>query len=291
MGIFNKSITGSLIITACKLNKLHILKMLNDGPSTTVSPADPSLAQYTWNHISLAAESNSYDVLEYLLDTWTASPFVNTTNTQRLRNINEALPTAHYLGFTRVIRLCQSIINRIKNNSSNNKKRKKSETDDESTDIMMETTSTSSSRLSTAFQMVFRDRRLGMIIMRTIGDVYRRFGVKDDKLIKGGQLLAKHTLVDYIKYGAIEWFLKSYYPVANIYPDNTKLLTAALIRADTQVMDVLLANPSMGIICDISSAMEDPYNFGDEKSLLESIVEHHSNCHQSGLERSIDKDD
>ncbi|GAM28205.1 hypothetical protein SAMD00019534_113810 [Acytostelium subglobosum LB1] len=247
---------------------------------TLISQAYASLTEYSMDNINVAVLYNSYDVLEYLLDTWTASPFINgITNTQRLRIVLLVLNYAYRCGYTRVIHLCHSIINRVNNdNSSNNKKRKQPEVD-ESTDTMMETKSTSSSRLSTAFQMVFGDRRLGMIIMRTTGDLYRRFGVKDDKLIKGGQLLAKHTLVDYIKYGAIEWFLKSYYPVAKIYPDNNQLLTAALIRADTQVMDVLLANPSMNI----------GFQYINDWSILQSIVEHHSHCHQDGLERSIDE--
>ncbi|GAM28202.1 hypothetical protein SAMD00019534_113780 [Acytostelium subglobosum LB1] len=190
-------------------------------------------------------ESNSYDELEYLLDTWTASPFVKTTITQRLRTVKSVLDSANFDGKTRI--------------------------------IIFVTQSSTKSTTVRAFHLVFKDRRLGMIIMKTIGDVYRRFGVNDDQLIKGGELLANHSLVDYIKYGAIEWFLKSYYPVANIYPDNTKLLTAALIRADTQVMDAPLANPSMNIL------------HHEYDSILQSIVEHHSHCHQDGWERSIDE--
>ncbi|GAM28190.1 hypothetical protein SAMD00019534_113660 [Acytostelium subglobosum LB1] len=118
--------------------------------------------------------------------------------------------------------------------------------------IIPTSTSTSSSRMSTAFHMVFRER-LVMIIMRMIGDLYRTsFGIKDGQLIKGKQLVNRDILVDFIKYGANEWFIKSFNSVANLYPFNSQLISYAIIYTNTHILDKLVTNTNMTFAIDAS---------------------------------------
>ncbi|GAM28194.1 hypothetical protein SAMD00019534_113700 [Acytostelium subglobosum LB1] len=177
------------------------------------------------------------------------------TNGQRLRTINTVLNIAYDRGFIRIINLCHSIIKDI--NSSKKRKQPDAGLDDrtqselDSVDKMdliipTSTSTSSSSRMSTTFHMVFRDRRLGMIIMRMIGDLYRTsFGLVDGQLIKGKQLVDSDTLVDFIKYGANEWFIKSFNSVANLYPFNSQLISYAIIYTNTHILDKLVTNTNM----------------------------------------------
>ncbi|GAM28189.1 hypothetical protein SAMD00019534_113650 [Acytostelium subglobosum LB1] len=233
---------------ACKENNLFVLKIL----------VDPKIGGVvSLEHYDIAATSNSYQVIEYLLKTWPSSPFIiNMTNERRLRTINTVLNIAYGHGFIRIINLCHSIfkdIRSIKNRCLD----VRGEIDDDHLTLdkmdLIIPTSTSSSRMSTAFHMVFRDKRLGMIIMRMIGDLYRTsFGIKDCQLIKGKQLVDSDILVDFIKYGANEWFIKSFNSVSNIYPFNSQMISYAIIYANAPILDILLTNTNMTFAIDSS---------------------------------------
>ncbi|GAM28201.1 hypothetical protein SAMD00019534_113770 [Acytostelium subglobosum LB1] len=228
------------VSTACKHNKLGVLKTLTEehGCVSSISLVD----------IEYAAQGNSIQVLEYLLKTLPSSPFIlNKTKIQRLRAINEALHIAYNYGYVRIIDLCHSIIKDINSNmivnDSIQPKALYSETNQSST------STSASSRISTAFHLVFRDRRVGMIIMRMIGDI-NRITYKEYQLIKGRQLLDMDSLLTYIQCGAHEWFIKSFNSVSNIYPHNSYLLDKCFGYAspDARNVDTLLANINLSFV-------------------------------------------
>ncbi|GAM26435.1 hypothetical protein SAMD00019534_096100 [Acytostelium subglobosum LB1] len=106
------------------------------------------------------------------------------------------------------------------------------------------------------FHKVFGITSIGKLIMGHVGSVHRSLGIEDGKLIKGATLLAKDSLVQYIKYGAVEWFLKSYSTFSNKYStNNAVLLEEAFIRGDTRILEVLLANPCMTLDSDLSLSL------------------------------------
>ncbi|GAM28188.1 hypothetical protein SAMD00019534_113640 [Acytostelium subglobosum LB1] len=220
-------------------------------------------------HIHLAASSNSYKVLEFLLFTWLESPFNNQAPKLRLRTFQSILNLGYFLGHTRIIHMCNSIIKDIK-------------VDDKISlhqDVIMAEPSPTSSRMSTAFHQVFCDRRVGIIIMRMIGSIYRTtLGVKDEKLIKGKQLVESDTLLDYIKYGANDWFLKGYNSVANIYPMSSRLPMYAFIYAESDILNTLLANTNMTFADDDQS----------HETVLEAFIEQNARCKRPGWEQCID---
>ncbi|GAM28158.1 hypothetical protein SAMD00019534_113340 [Acytostelium subglobosum LB1] len=189
----------------------------------------PSLA-----HLEAAASINSFKVLEFILVTWSSSNFITTlSKPDRLRTLHSILHIAYDQGYVNIIRLCNTIINDI----NNDKKRKQSDIDEVEHQPLLVP---SSPRMDNALHTVFRDKRLCRIILAMVPYVYRAFGIKGSQLIKGGKLLAKDSLVKYIKYGATEWFIKSYNTVSNAYPHNHSLLEAAIERPDIRIFDTLL---------------------------------------------------
>ncbi|GAM25584.1 hypothetical protein SAMD00019534_087590 [Acytostelium subglobosum LB1] len=106
-----------------------------------------------------------------------------------------------------------------------------------------------STKLERAFHLVFKDRKTGMHIMDRVGTVHKLLGINTEYLIKGAKLIDNHNLFDYIKYGATEWFLEAYskFKFSTISGYNNVLLAEAFNRCNTQVVDLLMNNPLMGL--------------------------------------------
>ncbi|GAM28199.1 hypothetical protein SAMD00019534_113750 [Acytostelium subglobosum LB1] len=189
----------------------------------------------------LAASFNSHLIMAYLLANW---PAHLSTNVQPIKELNKP-----------------------------DKKRKLSGTLD--VDMVDATTAP---RLTTLFHTLFRDRRLGMIVLGQVGYIYKRLGAKDGQLIKGKQLLARDTLTTYINYGAVDWFHKAYRPLANTYPINSQLLKIAIISANRLILDTLIDNPKMTL-----ESLDT-----NHLAFLEKFLKRHTDCTQPDWEYSFD---
>ncbi|GAM19166.1 hypothetical protein SAMD00019534_023410 [Acytostelium subglobosum LB1] len=108
-----------------------------------------------------------------------------------------------------------------------------------------------SSRLQTALHSVFKDHKLGVLIMSHVGHVHRSLSIPLDNVIKGSKLLDNHSLSDYLRYGATEWFLQSYSnsifmsKTHHQFVVNSSLLGQAFLKYDSKVIDALLTNPQI----------------------------------------------
>ncbi|GAM18406.1 hypothetical protein SAMD00019534_015810 [Acytostelium subglobosum LB1] len=92
-------------------------------------------------------------------------------------------------------------------------------------------------------------------------------GIANDKLVKGRKLLDNNSHIDYIRYGAYDWFVKSFNNISSSYPlYNTMLLKEALKRYDKPILHALLTNPSMTLVVDeYSSAITNFNDFNDNR--------------------------
>ncbi|GAM28180.1 hypothetical protein SAMD00019534_113560 [Acytostelium subglobosum LB1] len=264
--------------TSQHLKEFVIRAMHRDKPQILRLLMEKKEVEICLEHIEEAAKHNSFNMLEYLLVTWTASPFSanRMTPSHRLRTVNTALNHGYINGFTRVIHLCTSIINEI----NSNKKRKQPDDHSQSEEEFnkMEVTTPSSSRMTLAFHMVFRDRRLGMIIMGMISEISKTVGIKDQWRISGRALLEIDTLKEYIKFGATEWFIKSFNSISSIYPFNTRLLMSAITHAQSSILNVLLNNTNMTMI-----------DYKDNtRSLLSTLISTAQHSHPASWDQSFD---
>ncbi|GAM26934.1 hypothetical protein SAMD00019534_101090 [Acytostelium subglobosum LB1] len=195
-----------------------------------VAPLD----QPTLRKLDEMAGSNAYHSLEYYFN---SSTFTNIPNTHRLRTIHSIMSGAHQSGHTRVIKLCADNIKAITSNVHGHQ--------EQVLDIKMQV-EPCSRQLERVVHSVFGDRKLGMLIMEQVGVVHKSLSVD---VIKGAQLIDRHCLNDYIKYGATEWFLKAYSRSSLSNKDNNDvnqtLLYTALTKCRTEIVEVLLANPKM----------------------------------------------
>ncbi|GAM26932.1 hypothetical protein SAMD00019534_101070 [Acytostelium subglobosum LB1] len=227
----DNSILELIINQSFQCNKPNNLKLLQDRfGHEHIQPIIPSLKLL--HHM---AELNAYHSLEHHFNT--SSTFTNMPITHRLRIIYSTMNAGYKHGMTRVIKLCADLIKSI-NHSFNQLKQ-----------VDNVCTVTCSRQVETAVHFVLGDMKLGMLIMEQVGVVHKSLGVEAKHVIKGAQLMDRHCLNDYIKYGATEWFLKAYSPslFSNTYLCNTTLLETALERCEPRVVNVLLANPIMTV--------------------------------------------
>ncbi|GAM19442.1 hypothetical protein SAMD00019534_026170 [Acytostelium subglobosum LB1] len=214
------------------------------------------------------AKRNAYRSLNYHFNSTT---FTNMSTSIRLRTLHSILNVAYQHGAHRVIEMCNDL---IKSNSSPLIQSQSSQ----STHIDRQ----SSQRMDTSFHLVFRDRRIGMMIMGHVGHVHKCTSNCQSPPIKGAQLLANNSLIDYIRYGTTEWFLKAYSMIdPNSIGHNTLLLNEAMIRCNTRVIDVLLANPNMSL----------PLNTENKKTQLfsDQFINAVSQCTHPEWERVFDE--
>ncbi|GAM19168.1 hypothetical protein SAMD00019534_023430 [Acytostelium subglobosum LB1] len=189
----------------------------------------------TWIHLG-----NAPHTLEHL---FSSTPFTNLPRIDRLRALYTILN--QFTCNTHVIRLCSDQIKAITSQVSLES--------DNSIQPNVENTPThvASTRLQTVLHSVFNDHKLGMLIMSHVGHVHRSLGIPFDKVIKGSKLLDNHSLSDYLRYGATEWFLQSY--SNSIFMSkthhrprtNSSLLELAFLKCDSRAIDALLNNPCM----------------------------------------------
>ncbi|GAM26431.1 hypothetical protein SAMD00019534_096060 [Acytostelium subglobosum LB1] len=194
------------------------------------------LPRPTHSMLEEAVTANCLDILEYYFDI--SSSFKSMSISHRLRTLHTVRYLGYIWGTTRVIKLCNERINMVKSDTP---------TLEHKPDVT--TNITSSSIMDVPFHQVFGDGILGPLIMRNVGEIYRSLGYGEDQLIKGSTLLSNHSLLQYIKYGATEWFLKSYSLVSDKFVDtqNDNLMSAAFERCDKRILDILLDNPNMTI--------------------------------------------
>ncbi|GAM19298.1 hypothetical protein SAMD00019534_024730 [Acytostelium subglobosum LB1] len=192
------------------------------------------------------AKQNCYLTLEHYFN---STAYTNQPIQHRLRTLHSILNVAYQHSTHRVIKLCTDHIQSLTLNQSQQ--------------ILVESTlhgqghvvHQATSSMETAFHSVFKETKLGMMVMEQIGQVHKSLGINGKHLIKGSQLIDRHCLMDYIKYGATEWFLKSYSPSNVVH--NSPLLDEALTRCDTRAVDVLMANPKCQLIRELSCFIND----------------------------------
>ncbi|GAM26296.1 hypothetical protein SAMD00019534_094710 [Acytostelium subglobosum LB1] len=195
--------------------------------------------------LKMVVDRNAYHSLEYIFNN--LMDFNITSKLQWLRMIHSILDLAFEQGAVRAINICTERIKSLQAGAENNDSQVIKLTMDH---IAADQVKPASQELETAFHLVFRDQKMGMMIMGQIGEIYASFGEEySDRLIMGARLLEKDSLIDYIRYGATEWFLKAYTPISisSTYPYNEGILEDAFSKCDTRVLDVLLANPQMVI--------------------------------------------
>ncbi|GAM26857.1 hypothetical protein SAMD00019534_100320 [Acytostelium subglobosum LB1] len=190
-------------------------------------------------NLTQLAKYNAYHSLEYHFN----SPLFNGMSvSHRLRTIHSILNKGYKCGATRVIKLCTDQIDALVNQHQQ-QQRQQLHTIDTAMNPQC------SYQLETTVHSVFRDRKLGMFIMEHVGLVHKSLGVESDQVIKGSKLLENHCLIDYIQYGATEWFLQSY--TSRTFDNNTivntELLDMAYTMCDQRAVDVLMANTRMSI--------------------------------------------
>ncbi|GAM26871.1 hypothetical protein SAMD00019534_100460 [Acytostelium subglobosum LB1] len=189
------------------------------------------------------ALSNAYRSLEYHFN---SSTFTNMPITHRLRTVHSIKDKAYDEGSTRVVKLCDDQIKSLTIQQQQSQL---------PVQLSIEVPlALFSSQLETAVHAVFGDRKLGMHIMEQVGLVHKSLGAKSDQVIKGAGLIGSHSLSDYIKYGATEWFLKAYSSSTSSLDrdtiQNTVLLGIAFNKCNSHVIDVLLDNPIMTLLED-----------------------------------------
>ncbi|GAM26930.1 hypothetical protein SAMD00019534_101050 [Acytostelium subglobosum LB1] len=186
------------------------------------------------------AKKNSLRSLEFHFN---STKFTNMTNTHKLRTIHSIINKCYKSGLTRVIKLCADLIATISHQSD-----LAPQIDTNQSMIGLDDyVPKCLHQYEKAFHSVFGNR-LGMLIMEQVGVVHKSLGVEAKHVIKGAELIDRHCLNDYIKYGATEWFLKAYSPsslATNSSNYNTVLMEMAVIKSDKRALDALLANPFM----------------------------------------------
>ncbi|GAM26940.1 hypothetical protein SAMD00019534_101150 [Acytostelium subglobosum LB1] len=248
----------------------HVFNMFKSNPllQDNIDRIMP-LEQSTLEDLVIMAGRNAYHSLVYHFNSLT---FTNKPFTHRLRTINSIMFTAYESGYARIIKLCADHITAITSNVSEQQ---------EQVLVTKMQVEPCSRQLGIAVHTVFGNRKLGMIIMKQVGLVHKSLGVESKYMIKGAQLIDRHCLNDYIKYGATEWFLKAYTssPLSNKVNNeaNHTLLYTALTKCNTRVVDVLLANPYMTL------------ESLDKKKLHYSIIDDMSaTCTHPAWERMFD---
>ncbi|GAM17012.1 hypothetical protein SAMD00019534_001870 [Acytostelium subglobosum LB1] len=224
---------NKLINMAMTTNNLNALQELTGFIGKPLPmPSLATLLEAVWY--------NCYISLEHFFDT---IQFKNLSKIERLRTLYSLLDIATDQGHSRIIKHCTSLINDI----NSNKKRSREESEDVVTNNCdgEKMVVQASSRLETAIHLVFTDKKLCSHIVECVGHVHKSLGVQDECRIKGAQLLSKHSLVQYIRYGASEWFIKAYSSVSDTYPLECNLMDTAFIFPNTAILDTLLTNPRM----------------------------------------------
>ncbi|GAM26861.1 hypothetical protein SAMD00019534_100360 [Acytostelium subglobosum LB1] len=218
-------------IVSCAMIKdnLQAVQLLQQrfGPSDSVRSGQSallSMAQYSAHHT---------------LEFYFASPlFINMSVTNRLRIIHIIIDKAYDYGITRVIKLCTDQIDSTQSLIQQQQQQYHP----------LLQSKTCSRQFESLVHSVFRDRKVGMLIMGQVGVIHKSLGVE---IIKGAHLLDNHCLSDYIKYGAFEWFIKAYYSAnsktISSRRTNNDLLVRAFQRLDTRFIDLLLDDPLMNI--------------------------------------------
>ncbi|GAM22522.1 hypothetical protein SAMD00019534_056970 [Acytostelium subglobosum LB1] len=186
-------------------------------------------------------KDNAFHSLEALFNSYSD----DLSNTEMLRILYSILVCSYEHGIPRVITLCQDQIKMILSHSNDQMK-----LDNKRTVVKTKKRrpNAKKAKLGTVIHLVLSDKKLSTRIMESIGLIHRSsFGMKEDQLIKGAKLLDNHSLGDYIRYGATEWFIKSYNDNINILNQhvNTSLLETALASCNKQVVKLLLDNPLM----------------------------------------------
>ncbi|GAM22514.1 hypothetical protein SAMD00019534_056890 [Acytostelium subglobosum LB1] len=198
------------------------------------------------------AKNGSYKSLTYLFN---MPPFTDLPRMDQLRMIHNIKNLGYRHLMPRMVTICNDQIKVITFNDHHHDVQMTQHQDE---DTRMPNVD-SNSELDHVIHSVFNDVKLGKLIMEHIGQIHRSsLGMKENKLIKGVKLLENHSLEDYIKFGATEWFLKSYNDTftpnvanTNQHHHNNHLLEIALTTCNKRVAEVLLANPMMSIeVCE-----------------------------------------
>ncbi|GAM19294.1 hypothetical protein SAMD00019534_024690 [Acytostelium subglobosum LB1] len=246
-----------------RIDNVRLLERLFDHDKTK------PLLRPTLETLNSMAEHNCYRTMEHYFNSKT---FIDKSCVHQLGVLHSILKIGYQHDFPRLIMMCTD---QIKLRTLSVHQFVKSKTlIDQGLHVYQAISSLS---METAFHTVFRDTKLGMMVMEQIGRVHKSLGINDKHLIKGSQLIDRHCLIDYIKYGATEWFLKYYSPsnvVGYIMQGGAStLLQVAMSKCDTRAVEVLLANPEIRLT--------------DEQSRL--IFKHISSCTHPQWETMFDQ--
>ncbi|GAM26668.1 hypothetical protein SAMD00019534_098430 [Acytostelium subglobosum LB1] len=229
----------AIINEAVVQDKVDHLKLLID---ITHSPVPTPLL----DTLIEATKKNAVSTLEYILVKINPPPLTRLPEIDQLRVLQYIMHSAYNYGYTRIITICNDIIKDIDTTIPNIRM---NFADLHMNDILQKPSDTSA---KSVIYSVLGNNKLNSIIMEHVGWINRScLGFEDSLIIKGGQLFGNNTLLDFIKYGATEYFIKSFKSINlkhSYPPNNNKLISAAIAHFTPRhipILDVLLAHPSM----------------------------------------------
>ncbi|GAM26667.1 hypothetical protein SAMD00019534_098420 [Acytostelium subglobosum LB1] len=257
----------SIVNSAVVQDKVDHLKHLVD---ITHSPMPtPSL-----DTLIEATKKNAVSTLEYILVKTNQSPFNRLSEIDQLRVLRSILDSAYDSGHTRIIAIC---INLIRGIPDTKMKRKYSD---------MEMDDAPATLTQSVVHSVLGNNKLNSMIMEHVGWIHRScLGIDDNLIIKGEQLFGNNSLLDFIKYGATEYFIKSFKSInlKHSYPPNNKLISATIAHftpLHIPILDVLLRYPSMLLLPDTIFSPTDSKSPNAHPSPCYNLPAHQSNSSQ-----------
>ncbi|GAM26653.1 hypothetical protein SAMD00019534_098280 [Acytostelium subglobosum LB1] len=185
-----------------------------------------------------ATKKSAVSTLEYIFVKIKPLPLTRLSEIEQLRVLKSILHSAYDSGNTRIITICNNLIRDI-NTANPNMKRKYSD-------------DTPTALAQSVIHSVLGNNKLNSMIMKHVGLIHRScLGIDQSLIIKGGQLFGNNSLLDFIKYGATEYFIKSFKSINlkhSYPPNNNKLISAAIAHFTPRhipLLDALIAHPSM----------------------------------------------
>ncbi|GAM22254.1 hypothetical protein SAMD00019534_054290 [Acytostelium subglobosum LB1] len=226
--------------------------------------AGKTLPLFTLHHLETASNYNCYHILE---NHFGSPEFNSLPKIQRLRILNIIMYRSLSRGHTRIIRHCQSLINLIQSN----KKRDRDDTVCDDVPMAVH----ASLHLESLVHKVFNNNKLCKTIMDNISGIHKSLG--STHCMKGAELLSKHSLEEYIKHGASQWFKESYNMSYNNMPlPNVHLLELAMLHPNKSILDTLLTNPMLA-----------PHH--EAEDFLNHLITNQSSCDHHDWERALDQ--
>ncbi|GAM21857.1 hypothetical protein SAMD00019534_050320 [Acytostelium subglobosum LB1] len=243
-------VVAEIISNACQSDRPEVIELLQQYFK------DKPLPLPSYESLMTATLSNSHHILEHYFVTH-RSLLNAMPRLQYHRTILSILKMSYERGFTRIILMCNPLLEDIRSN----KKRKYPDSQ-----CLVEGPG-ATPQTQSAIHSVLSNNKLILNIMSQVRIIHRvSLGIDQRNLIKGRQLLDNHSLLSYIKYGAVEWFINAFNTMVDhrsIISLGETLLTCATNRCDIPILESLIQ------CAYINTSSSLPIN---------PLVEHLSNC-------------